>query len=84
MADHHTIQKGEIAGYAAELPVRDGVLCYGYGATSADAIAAAHRQFAGAQQYWRGVLREITARPVGPDEASEILEMLATPVYGFA
>lgn len=70
----------EIAGWVAEYPGSNGPLCYGFGATELDARIAAKRQFAGADaRMVAHMTRRVTARPVGADEASEVLEMLDTP-----
>lgn len=40
----------------------------------------ANHQISGASASMKAIIRErITLRPVGPDEASEILEMMDTP-----
>jgi hypothetical protein len=70
----------QIAGYVAEYLGLGGPNCYGFGETEAIArmrvnhllsdMIAAKRAF---------IMGTITYRPVGPDEASEICEMLETP-----
>jgi len=65
------------AAYVVEYQGSAGLLCCGIGETPAAAIAAARGQFIGALAYWRR--RDIVIRPVGADEASEIIEMLETP-----
>lgn len=70
----------ETSGYAAEYASTDGVLCYGFGATFAVAVMRANHQISGATAVMKAKLRErISYRAVGPDEASEIMEMLETP-----
>lgn len=70
----------EIAGYVAEAPGLDGMLCYGFGETAAIARMKANHAFSDDPMPWRAIMRESVAiRPVGPEEASEILEMLETP-----
>lgn len=68
----------EIAGYVAEAPGLDGMLCYGFGETAAIARMKANHAFSDDPMPWRAIMRDgVTVRAVGPDEASEILEMLA-------
>ena len=69
------------AGHVAEYHAGDDrLLPYGYGATVAECLRDAERQFAGLGPRMRArMMAYVTTRPVGADEASEILEMLATP-----
>lgn len=70
----------EIAGYVAEYASADGPLCYGFGETDFIARMRANYQIACACASMKAIIREwVTLRPVGPDEASEIMEMLDTP-----
>lgn len=70
----------EIAGYAADYRTPEQTLCYGFGETLAVAHMRANYQIAGATHAMQAIMRgRIAYRPVGPDEASEILEMLETP-----
>lgn len=64
----------------AEYAGTDGTLCYGFGETAMIAKMQANHQISGASASMKAIIRErITLRPVGPDEASEILEMMDTP-----
>ncbi|HXJ61956.1 MAG TPA: hypothetical protein VNU68_35410 [Verrucomicrobiae bacterium] len=70
----------EIAGYAAEYASTDGMFCMGFGETQAIAQMRANFQISGASAGMKALMRtRITYRPVGADEASEIMEMLDTP-----
>lgn len=69
----------EIAGFVAEYTETDSPLCYGFGTTKRRARLWATFQISGASAYMQALIRDkITLRPVSPDEASEIVEMLET------
>lgn len=70
----------EIAGFVAEYHGSDQTLCYGFGETKAIARMRVNYQLSGASPLITiGIKERIIYRAVGPDEASEILEMLDTP-----
>lgn len=70
----------EIAGYVVDYAGSDGPLCYGFGETEAIARMRLNYQVAGMGPQTRSRIKErVVYRPVGADEASEIMEMLDTP-----
>lgn len=71
----------EIAGYVAEYLGLGGPNCYAFGETEAIARMRVNHHFSPvADSRKREFLTKlVTYRAVGPDEASEILEMLDTP-----
>jgi hypothetical protein len=71
------------AGYVAEYRNGDTVLPYGYGATHDAALIDGRKQVSGLDYPMQSIMRRrIYARALGADEASEVLEMLATPWGG--
>lgn len=71
----------DTAGYVAEYLGLGGPNCYAFGETEAIARMRVNHHFSpvvdrGKREF---LCRMVTYRPVGPDEASEVLEMLDTP-----
>lgn len=70
----------EIAGFVAEYTGLGGPNCYSFGETEIIARMRANHLLSDMIYAKRAfIMATITYRPVGPDEASEICEMLDTP-----
>jgi hypothetical protein len=69
----------EPAGYVAEYRSGDEVLCFGYGDTEAYCYRTAMAQIGGAGSYFSRMKSRIKVVPVNADQASAVIEMLATP-----
>jgi hypothetical protein len=80
MTEGHDQMTTEIAGYAAEYDSGHARMCFGYAETPEGAMAVGRAQFAGASRTMQLHMAErVYARPLTAEQASEVMEMLATP-----